>query len=142
MDVCCILPHKWGSDHTVPNETSLVNWHIRSACDFICHAVVLYTMKSQKVSGIGFEEINMEPSDEMLVLACQQGDEAAWEQLIARYERLIYTIARRCAPDEEEAVDVFQHVFAQLVEHIQEIEEPARIRTWLTKTARYEAWRL
>src|SRR5215212_2943232 len=99
-------------------------------------------MKSQKISGMGFEEINMEPSDEMLVLACQQGDEAAWEQLIARYERLIYAIARRCAPGEEEAVDVFQHVFAQLVEHIHEIEEPARIRTWLTKTARYEAWRL
>jgi RNA polymerase sigma factor (sigma-70 family) len=70
----------------------------------------------------------------------QDGD-MAWEQLVARYERLIYTIARRCVPDEEDAVDVFQHVFAQLVEHLHEIEEPARIRTWLTKTARYEAWR-
>jgi RNA polymerase sigma factor (sigma-70 family) len=89
-----------------------------------------------------FEERIMEPSDEMLVLACRRGDAAAWEQLIARYERLIYTIAYRCVPDEEEAVDVFQHVFAQLVEHLDEIEEPARIRTWLTKTARYEAWRL
>jgi RNA polymerase sigma factor (sigma-70 family) len=84
----------------------------------------------------------MEPTDEMLVLACRQGDASAWEQLVARYERLIFTIARNCVPDDEEAVDVFQHVFAQLVEHIHEIEEPARIRTWLTTTTRYHAWRL
>jgi RNA polymerase sigma factor (sigma-70 family) len=84
----------------------------------------------------------MEPSDEMLVLACRQGDVAAWEQLVARYERLIYTIAHRCVPDEQEAVDVFQHTFAKLVEHLHQIQEPARIRIWLTKTARHEAWRL
>jgi RNA polymerase sigma factor (sigma-70 family) len=84
----------------------------------------------------------MEQSDEMLVLACRQGDAVAWEQLVARYERLIYTIALRSGLDDEEAVDVLQHVFAQLVEHLQEIEEPARIRAWFRTTTRYEAWRI
>jgi RNA polymerase sigma factor (sigma-70 family) len=84
----------------------------------------------------------MEQSDEMLVLACRRGDAAAWEQLVARYERLIYTIGLRSGLDEEEAVDVLQYVFAQLVEHLHEIEEPARIRAWFRSTARYEAWRI
>lgn len=84
----------------------------------------------------------MERSDEMLMLACRQGDAVAWEQLVARYERLIYTIARRSGLDEEEAVDVLQYVFAQLVEHLHAIEEPARIRAWFRSTARHEAWRI
>ncbi len=82
----------------------------------------------------------MEPSDEALVLACRDGDPAAWETLVARYQRLIYTIARRAGLDEEQAADVFQHAFAMLVEQLHRIEHPALIGAWLVTTARREAW--
>jgi len=36
----------------------------------------------------------MEKSDEELVVACRQGDEAAWSLLAARYQRLLYAIRR------------------------------------------------
>ena len=84
----------------------------------------------------------MEPSDESLVLACRRGDAAAWEALVERYQRLIYTIARHAGLDDELCADAFQHVFTMLVEHLHLIEHPATIGTWLATTARHEAWRI
>ncbi|MBK9711346.1 MAG: sigma-70 family RNA polymerase sigma factor [Kouleothrix sp.] len=84
----------------------------------------------------------MEPSDEALVLACRQGDAAAWEALIERYQRLIYTISRHAGLDEEQSADVFQRVFEMLVEHLHAVEQPALIGAWLATTTRHEAWRL
>lgn len=83
-----------------------------------------------------------ERTDEALVLACRRGDAAAWEALIARYQRLIYSIPRRAGLGEEQAADVFQQVFATLLEHLERIEQPARIGSWLATTARRETWRV
>ena len=41
----------------------------------------------------------MEPSDEALILACRSGDPVAWETLIARYQRLVFSIPRRAGLD-------------------------------------------
>ncbi|HWE62870.1 MAG TPA: sigma-70 family RNA polymerase sigma factor [Chloroflexota bacterium] len=84
----------------------------------------------------------MEESDEALLLACRRNDQAAWETLIARYQRLIYSIPRRAGLDAQQAADVFQQVFATLVEHLHRIEHPDRIGPWLVITARRETWRV
>ncbi len=76
------------------------------------------------------------------MLACRRGDAAAWEALVARYQRLVYSIPRRAGLDEALSADVFQHVFARLVEHLDRVEQPERIGAWLATTARREAWRL
>jgi len=83
----------------------------------------------------------MEPSDEALVLACRSGDATAWAMLVDRYQRLVYSIARHAGLDHEQSADVFQLVFATLVEHLGRIEQPALIGAWLVTTARHEAWR-
>ena len=83
----------------------------------------------------------MEPSDEALVLACRSGDATAWAMLVDRYQRLVYSIARHAGLDHEQSADVFQLVFATLVEHLGQIEQPALIGAWLVTTARHEAWR-
>ena len=84
----------------------------------------------------------MEQSDEALVQACRHGDVAGWEALVDRYQWLIYAVARNAGLDHEQSTDVFQHVFATLVEHLNQIEQPARLGVWLIKTARHEAWRV
>lgn len=84
----------------------------------------------------------MEPSDEVLVEACRHGDSSAWEALVERYQRLIYTISRHAGLDEEQSADVFQRVFMTLVEHLHTVEQPALIGAWLATTTRHEAWRL
>jgi RNA polymerase sigma factor (sigma-70 family) len=76
------------------------------------------------------------------LLDCRRGDAAAWEALVLRYRRLIYAIPRRSGLNEEQAADVFQTVFARLLEHLDRIEQPARIGAWFVTTARRESWRV
>ena len=80
-------------------------------------------------------------SDEQLLAACRRGDEGAWEELVARYQRLIYAIPRRAGLDEDAASEIFQDVFAALLESIETIEQPSRLQAWLVTTAKRKTWR-
>ncbi len=80
-------------------------------------------------------------SDEKLVLACRKGDESAWEALVNRYQRLIYTIPRRAGLDEDQSAEVFQDVFATLLRKLDQIEQPERLHAWIVTTARRMTWR-
>jgi RNA polymerase sigma factor (sigma-70 family) len=83
----------------------------------------------------------MEATDAELVRACTRGDKQAWETLVRRYERLVYSIPRRNGLDEDAAADVFQRVFVSLVEHLNTLERPERLSAWLVTSAKRETWR-
>ena len=83
----------------------------------------------------------MERTDEQLLLACRRGDEGAWEALVRRYQRLIYAVPRRAGLDEDAAAEIFQDVFATLVENLDSIEQPSRLQAWLVTTAKRKTWR-
>ena len=82
----------------------------------------------------------MAQSDEELLRACRRGDEAAWEALVRRYQRLVYAVPRRAGLDEDAAADVFQDVFATLLENVERVEQPSRLHAWLVTTARRKTW--
>jgi RNA polymerase sigma factor (sigma-70 family) len=81
-------------------------------------------------------------SDENLVLACRRGEVEAWEVLVNRFQRLIYTIPRRAGLDEDQAAEVFQRTFAKLLENLNRIKQPGSIHAWLVTTARRETLQL
>jgi RNA polymerase sigma factor (sigma-70 family) len=83
-----------------------------------------------------------EASDESLVLACRRGDADAWDVLVNRYQRLIYTIPRRAGLDEDRAAEVFQRTFVRLLENLDRIRQPESIHAWLVTTARRETLQL
>ncbi|MFN3331992.1 MAG: RNA polymerase sigma factor [Caldilinea sp.] len=85
---------------------------------------------------------DLETTDAALVHACRRGDATAWETLVNRYQRLIYAIPRRAGLDDDACADVFQRTFALLVEHLDRITQPERVRAWLVTTARRETQRL
>lgn len=78
--------------------------------------------------------------DAALVEACREGDAGAWDALVARYERLVYTIPFRYGLPQSEADDVFQSVWAALLKHLPTLKEPDRIGAWLVTTARRACW--
>jgi RNA polymerase sigma factor (sigma-70 family) len=80
-------------------------------------------------------------ADHELVARCLEGDEAAWETLIARHERLLYSVARRAGLSHEDAADVFQRVCVRLYHWLPTIREPERVAAWLFVTTRNEAIR-
>jgi RNA polymerase sigma factor (sigma-70 family) len=77
--------------------------------------------------------------DAALVARCLRGEGAAWSVLVQRYQRLVYAIARRIGLDEHGAADVFQTVFARLVQHLPRLAEPSRLQAWIVTTAKREA---
>lgn len=78
--------------------------------------------------------------DARLVLRCRKGEQAAWDELVERYQRLIFAIPRRAGLSEDEATDVFQEVFVTLVQKLDELEQPDRLRSWLVTTAKFKTW--
>lgn len=83
----------------------------------------------------------MEPGDAALIRACRHGDQAAWEMLVRRYQRLIYAIPSRAGLNADASADVFQEVFATLVQRLDSIDDPDRLAAWLVTTAKRTTWR-
>ena len=97
-------------------------------------------MDVSSTTKIEFSAKGLEKSDAELIKNCRRGDEAAWDTLVSRYQRLIITIPRRAGLSEEQASDVFQEVFLTLFEKLDEIEQPERIRSWLVTTSKFKTW--
>lgn len=79
-------------------------------------------------------------SDRALVAACRNGEQKAWDTLVQRYERLIYTIPLRYGMTKAEAEDVFQAVWLTLLRHLDSLREPDRLAAWLVTTTKHACW--
>jgi RNA polymerase sigma factor (sigma-70 family) len=76
-----------------------------------------------------------------LVRRAATGDKQAWERLVDQYARLIWSITREFKLLESDAADVAQTTWMRLIEHIDRIEHPERVGSWLAATARNECLR-
>jgi RNA polymerase sigma factor (sigma-70 family) len=75
--------------------------------------------------------------DEDLVRECLKGNQVAWEALVEKHKRLVYSIPFKYGLPPEEAADVFQTVWSDLYRDLGKIEKAAALRGWLvTATAR------
>jgi len=70
------------------------------------------------------------------------GDREAWDEIVERYGRLVWSVVRGFRLDAAAAADVTQTVWLRLVEHVGRIEEPDRLPGWLATTARNESLRV
>ena len=76
-----------------------------------------------------------------LVRRAASGDRSAWERLVDQYSRLLWAMTRDFRLAESDAADVVQATWLRLLEHIDRIEYPDRIGSWLATTARHECLR-
>lgn len=79
-------------------------------------------------------------SDEQLIAACRAGDEEAWQTLVQRYSRLVYTVPRRYGLTSAEVEDVYQSVWMNLLQNLTQLRQPERVSAWLVTTARRLCW--
>lgn len=81
-------------------------------------------------------------SDEALIEGCLSGHEEAWEALVTKYERLIYSVCRRYNLPQAESDDVFGRVSLILLQHLESLKDRSRLTSWLLTTTSRECWRL
>jgi RNA polymerase sigma factor (sigma-70 family) len=70
------------------------------------------------------------------------GDMRAWNRLVDQYGRLIWSITAEFRLTESDAADVVQTTWLRLLEHIDDIEQPTKVGSWLAVTARHECLRI
>ena len=81
-----------------------------------------------------------EHSDAQLIAACINREAWAWDALVDRYKGLVYSIALRAGLGQEDAADVFQTVFAVLLQNLRNLHEPQGLAAWLITTAKRTSW--
>lgn len=81
-------------------------------------------------------------SDREIVAACLNRDSAAWEALIFRYQRLVYSIPIKMGFSTVDAADVFQSVCLALLEKLPTLRKHEKISSWLMTTTTRECWRV
>ena len=80
-------------------------------------AVTKYLLKDDpNASRASIEEFvdGLQADDLCLIVACEQGDEAAWSDLVARFTTTVRSAARSASSNEDAAADLAQSIWAEL----------------------------
>ena len=72
-------------------------------------------------------------SDSELIRACLNKDEAAWRELVERYQRLVYSIPLRRGLSKSDADDIFQNVFTIVFRQLQNLRNEKYLAAWLIR---------
>jgi RNA polymerase sigma-70 factor (ECF subfamily) len=73
--------------------------------------------------------------DLVLVHACKNGDCAAFEEIVKRYDRKLFRIAQYLMHNREDAEDAVQEAFLKAFQHLDQFREDAKFSTWLIRIA-------
>jgi len=77
--------------------------------------------------------------DLALVQSAKDGDIAAFEQLIKRYDRNVFRIAQHITQNREDAEDVVQDAFLKAYQNLKQFQGNSKFYTWLVRIAVNEA---
>ena len=76
-----------------------------------------------------------EDDDATLVRRCRNGDRAALEQLVMRYQKPVFNVALRLLRDSEDARDVAQTTFLKVFEHLGDYNPSFKFYSWIYRIA-------
>ena len=77
-----------------------------------------------------------------LVTRAREGDQGAWDDLVARYLGMVHAICKGYRLRTDDAADVNQVVWLRLVEHLDRIRAPDAVGGWIAATTRNECLRV
>jgi RNA polymerase sigma-70 factor, ECF subfamily len=73
----------------------------------------------------------MRLSDPELIIKFNNGNTAAFEELVYRYDRQVLSLALKYLKDEDEAKDVYQEVFIRVYKGLKKFQFKSEFSTWL-----------
>jgi RNA polymerase sigma factor (sigma-70 family) len=82
-----------------------------------------------------------EKSDPELIQACLDGDGNAWETLVNRYKRLVYSIPFKYGLPREDAMEIFQAVWLDCFQELRTLRDLDRLQAWLIRIAVRKCYR-
>jgi RNA polymerase sigma-70 factor (ECF subfamily) len=97
----------------------------------VVHAVIAQDSGTRPLA-----EANPAPSDAELIERCLRKDNAAWEQVVARFRRKVFHIAYKFTGKHDEAEDLTQEIFFKVFKSLDKFHRDADFSTWLSSVAR------
>jgi RNA polymerase sigma factor (sigma-70 family) len=85
--------------------------------------------------------VSSSENDFQLIEGCRRGDGTAWERVLERYERLVFSIPLTYGLASEDAADITQITFSLLLEALDNLRSDTRLAAWLATVARRHTWR-
>ena len=70
-----------------------------------------------------------------LIHRCAEGDESAYEELLADHQRMVIQLAMNLLGDRDEALDLSQEVFLRVFRTIHRFRGQSSLRTWIYRIA-------
>ena len=77
--------------------------------------------------------------ESVLVAQAKAGDQNAFTELVNRYERKIYRLAKNITQNDEDAEDVLQDAFLKAYTHLDNFKGDSKFYTWIVRIAVNEA---
>jgi RNA polymerase sigma factor (sigma-70 family) len=81
-------------------------------------------------------------TDPELITACLKNDKQAWDALVLRYNRLIYSTALKYGLAPEDASDAFQSVCITLLQQLSTLQDQTKLGPWLVTLTRRKCYKL
>lgn len=75
-------------------------------------------------------------ADSELARRCENGDAAAWERLVAQYQKRIWHVAFQFTGRADEAEELTQEIFIHLLKVLKSFESSGSLPAWIQRVAR------
>ena len=72
--------------------------------------------------------------------ACLHGDPDGWNELVRRYQRLVYSTAHALCPAGHDVSDIFQEVWLELYQQLRGLRDVEALPAWLITVTRRRAY--
>jgi len=80
-------------------------------------------------------------TDAELIQECLDGNSEAWEILVHRYTRLIYSIPFKWGLQRDDAMEIFQSVWLDCFQELHSLRDIDRLQAWLVRIAVRKCYR-
>src|SRR6266566_4792296 len=80
-------------------------------------------------------------TDAELIHECLDGHSEAWDVLVHRYSRLIYSIPFKWGLQREDAKEIFQSVWLDCFQELHSLRDIDRLQAWLVRIAVRKCYR-
>jgi RNA polymerase sigma-70 factor, ECF subfamily len=80
---------------------------------------------------VGRVYVDQDADDHALVARCLDGDQTAFEAIVDRYQRVLFTVALRTLGDRDEAADATQNAFVKAYFKLHTFDSTRRFFSWI-----------
>ena len=105
----------------------LVTLDLETILKIVCLTVASVVLGGASVSG--------SDEDEELIKRCAKGEREAFNRLVLKYQKKVFSVAYRFVGDAEEANDLAQEIFMAAYQNLKNFRGDSKFSTWLFQIA-------